>query len=65
MCSLGYDEVAQICLTHSFMGQTTDDYIGKFDTTCEELHMIQEALRKAKINEYDRLVRLCDALAGQ
>lgn len=64
MMSLGYDEVAQICLTHSFIDQTIDGYIGKFDTTDEELLLIQETLREAKINEYDRLIKLCDALAG-
>ncbi len=32
MMSLGYDEVAQVCLTHSFNNQSTDEYIGKFDT---------------------------------
>lgn len=40
MMSLGYDEAAQICLTHSFNNQTVDEYIGKFDTTDEELKMI-------------------------
>ena len=37
MMSLGYDEAAKICLTHSFHDRTT---------------------------EYDRLIRLCDALSG-
>ena len=41
MRSLGYDEVARVCLTHSFHNLTTDEYIGKFDTTGEELQMIQ------------------------
>lgn len=64
MMSLGYDEVAQICLTHSFNNQTTDEYIGKFDTTDEELKMIQDALKAATMDEYDRLIQLCDSLAG-
>lgn len=64
MMSLGYDEVAQICLTHSFNNQTTDEYIGKFDTTDEELQMIQDTLASIVMNEYDRLIQLCDALAG-
>jgi HD superfamily phosphodiesterase len=64
MLSLGYDEVAQICLTHSFNNQTTDEYIGKFDTTEEELKMIQDALNVATMDEYDRLIQLCDSLAG-
>lgn len=64
MMSLGYDEAARVCLTHSFHNQTTDGYIGKFDTTDEELQMIQEALQTIVPDEYDRLIRLCDSLAG-
>ena len=64
MMSLGYDEVAQICLTHSFHDQTTDGYIGKFDTSDEELKMIQDTLKVVAIDDYDRLIQLCDALAG-
>ena len=31
MMSLGYDEVAKICLTHSFNNSTIQEYIGKCD----------------------------------
>lgn len=64
MMSLGYDEVAQICLTHSFNNQTTEDYVGNRDTTDEELQMIQDALQSVKMDEYDRLIQLCDSIAG-
>lgn len=64
MMSLGYDEVAQICLTHSFNTQSIDEYIGKFDTSDEELEMITTALNQTLIDDYDRLIQLCDALAG-
>ena len=64
MMSLGYDEVARICLTHSFNNKTTDEYIGNFDTTDEELKMVQDALEAIVLDEYDRLIQLCDALAG-
>lgn len=64
MMSLGYDEAAKICLTHSFNSQTTDEYIGKFDTSEEELNMIQDALKTVVMDEYDRLIQLCDSLAG-
>ncbi len=64
MMSLGFDEVARVCLTHSFNNKTTDDYIGNFDTTAEELRTIQEALRTITYDEYDRLIQLCDSLAG-
>ena len=29
MMSLGYDEVARICMTHSFSDGTTKDYVGQ------------------------------------
>lgn len=64
MMSLGYDEAARICLTHSFNRQTVDDYIGKFDTTEEELDMIKDALDGVELDEYDRLIQLCDSIAG-
>ena len=64
MMSLGYDEVAQICLTHSFNNQSVTEYIGKFDTTPEELKLIQDALAKVVMDDYDKLIQLCDSLAG-
>jgi len=64
MMSLGCDEVAKICLTHSFNNKTIAEYIGKFDTTEEELKMVEDALARAVYDDYDRLIQLCDALAG-
>ena len=64
MMSLGYDEVARICLTHSFNNMTTDEYIGKFDTSDEELNLIQTELRKITADDYDKLIQLCDAISG-
>lgn len=64
MKSLGYDEVAQICLTHSFHNQSTDEYIGKFDTSETETKLIEQSLRNVRFTDYDRLIQLCDALAG-
>ena len=64
MMSLGYDEAAKICLTHSFNVPTTDVYIGKFDTSEEELKLIQDALKIVVLDEYDKLIQLCDSIAG-
>lgn len=64
MMSLGYDEAAKICLTHSFHDRTTDGYIGNFDTSAEELALIRDCLEAVSLDEYDRLIRLCDALSG-
>lgn len=64
MMSLGYEEAARVCLTHSFPNQKLEDYVGKYDTTKEELTLIQNTLQKISFDEYDRLIQLCDALAG-
>ena len=64
MMSLGYDEAAKICLTHSFNTGTLDGYIGKFDTAPEELKIIQDALDTIDMDEYDKLIQLCDSIAG-
>ena len=55
MKSLGYDEVAKICLTHSFNNHTVDEYIGKFDVSQEELTLTapsMEAISSSLIGSY-------------
>ena len=64
MMSLGYDEVARICLTHSFHENTISGYVGKHDTTGEETRLIETELARIVFDEYDRLIRLCDAISG-
>lgn len=64
MLNLGYDEVAKICLTHSFCVQNLQGYIGKFDITLEEQQEIAEALQNTVYDEYDWLIQLCDSIAG-
>lgn len=64
MMELGYDEAAKICLTHSFNNKKVEAYIGRFDTTDEELQMIKRELENVRYDEYDRLIQLCDAMAG-
>ena len=64
MLSLGYDDVARICLTHSFNEQRIEGYVGRFDTTETETVLIRGALGKARFDDYDRLIQLCDAISG-
>ena len=65
MMSLGYDEAARICLTHSFQNNDSlKDYVGKRDTSEEETQLILENLRKTVYDDYDRLIQLCDAISG-
>lgn len=60
---LGYDEVARICVTHSFMIQDIKSSIGKWDTTKEEYEMTEAIINSVVYDDYDLLVQLCDALA--
>lgn len=64
MMSLGYDDAARICLTHSFNGHKIEGYIGSFDTTEEETELIRRKLREARFDDYDRLIQLCDSISG-
>ena len=64
MMFLGYDEAARVCMTHSFHSLKLEEYIGKTDTTDEELKLIQTQLASVTLDAYDRLIQLCDALAG-
>lgn len=64
MMSLGYDEVARVCLSHSFNDQSLADYVGNRDTTPEETALIETNLATMVYDEYDWLIQLCDSLAG-
>lgn len=63
MMKLSYDEVARICLSHSFNDQSLESYIGHRDTTPEETALIETNLAAMVYDEYDRLIQLCDSLA--
>ena len=64
MLSLGYDEVARICLTHSFDGDNIESYVGNFDAPKEDIDLIREKLKATEQDDYDKLIQLCDAIAG-
>jgi len=64
MQKLGYDEVARICLSHSFSIQNINDYIGKHDVTEAEREELREALEEMEYDEYDLLIQLCDSMAA-
>ena len=64
MLSHGYSDVARVCLTHSFPNQSLDIYIGKIDISEAEVNEVRAALSAIVFDDYDRLIQLCDALAG-
>lgn len=63
MLSMGYDDSARICLTHSFPYKSINSYNGKNDCSEEETEFIQTFLENTEYDDYDRLIQLCDALA--
>ena len=64
MMKLGYPDAARICLTHSFNDMRLESYAGNFDTTEEETGLIRRGLRETAPDDYDRLIQLCDSIAG-
>ena len=64
MISLGYDDAARICLSHSFNERDIDAYVGNFDTSEKETKLIRERLEEAVFDDYDLLIQLCDAISG-
>jgi hypothetical protein len=63
MMEKGWDEVARICLTHSFPVSDFDKEIGKNDMSDEESKFVSKYLNNIAYDDYDRLLILCDSLA--
>lgn len=64
----GFDDAARIAITHSFPLLNNGIYglatsAGQWDCTDAEMAFIENYLRTTPINDYDRLIQLCDALA--
>ena len=64
MIELGYQDAARICLTHSFCQPDISVYIGNFDIPETEQNRLQTMLSNLEFDDYDRLIQLCDCLAG-
>lgn len=59
----GWEKAAQICISHTFMIQDIKTSIGIFDISHEEYLFMEDFIKNAVYDDYDRLVQLCDALA--
>lgn len=58
-----WEKEAQICISHAFMIQDIHTSIGLFDISREEYLFMEQFVKDAVYDDYDRLVHLCDALA--
>lgn len=63
MMSIGQEEIARICLTHSFPGKNIDTYFGKYDCSSEQKEFLQSFLENTEYDDYDILIQLCDAIS--
>ena len=61
--SKGWDEVARVCLTHSFPVKDIRADIGKKDIDREQYDFVDRYLKSIEYDDYDKLIILCDALA--
>lgn len=59
----GYDDVARICITHTFWLKGLNEYAGKWDCSAEEIQFLESYITTIEYNEYDWLIQLCDCLA--
>lgn len=62
---LGYDLLAQICMTHSCPTKNIyeiDDIANK-NCTDKEYEFVENYFNTVEYNDYDKLIQLCDALA--
>ena len=60
--SKGWNEVARVCLTHSFPVKDIEKDIGKKDITQEQYKFIENYLQNIEYDDYDKLMIICDAL---
>lgn len=63
MLALGHDDIARICLTHSFPLKNADTYIGRYDCTPEQKAFLEAFLQNTEYDDYDLLIQLCDAIS--
>ena len=56
----GWDEVAKICMTHSY---PLMDKEFNYEPKTEEEIKIKEYINNCELDDYDKLIQLCDALA--
>ncbi len=63
MMSIGQEEAARICLTHSFPIKDVNTFFGKYDCSPEQKLFLKQYLQELEYDNYDILIQLCDALS--
>ena len=63
--SMGWDEVARICMTHSFPIQDVDINLAQRDYRPGQYEFAKKYIAELEYDDYDRLIILCDSLADK
>lgn len=63
MMSIGQEEIACICLTHSFPIKDVNTFSGKYDCSPEQMGFLERLIANTVYDDYDRLIQLCDGLS--
>ncbi|MCM1304465.1 MAG: HD domain-containing protein [Lachnospiraceae bacterium] len=63
MMGLGQEEIARICLTHSFPLKDVNTFVGKYDCSPEQKDFLRNFLKETEYDDYDILIQLCDAIS--
>lgn len=58
----GWDDVARICLTHSYQLKDAAKGVSEFDGSAEEYAFIEDYIKNVTFDDYDLLIQLTDAL---
>lgn len=61
--SQGWDDVAKVCITHSYSVKDIKSAVGKLDVTDEDYDFIDKYIDSVIYDDYDLLIQLCDAIA--
>lgn len=63
LTSIGFEEGARICLTHTFQYKNVEAIYDTWDCTSAEKQFVTEYLQNITYDDYDKLIQLCDALS--
>ncbi|MCL2662359.1 MAG: HD domain-containing protein [Oscillospiraceae bacterium] len=58
----GYNEIADVCISHSFSTKNINEFFGENDCTPEEIEIIRQYLTESTYTDYDKLIQLCDVM---
>lgn len=63
LTSIGFEDGARICITHTFQYKDVDAIYDTWDCSADEKQFIKEYLDNVTYDDYDKLIQLCDALS--